>query len=596
MTANDIASYIISKKEVPEFSLKDEWRQIRNALTIHSRGYSPAEIIVNRHPSESPESFKWRLSNYEPITQSGWKRAVSSVSRILNDSGYTFDDIRDELLDYCENKRYGRQTFFSFFQQEVLNVMLEDPNGYIVWFPINDGKDSLELRPIIVESTRAEYDDGETFIFLSTEKTPVVVGKNIVNEGNVYYCIDRKEIWRVYQVGNKYENNYERKSNPYWISNTDKALYLKLGGEYGGQGVYHSYFGAFTSFANEAIRQYSDWQATQASCAYPIREIQALPCKSCNGEGYSLETNESGKRGKQRCTSCSGSGVAGITSPFAVIERPIPAEGSRVLFADSPMLRYITPPTEIIKYSRESWELLLDKAERALNLKFVEEAQSGVAKAYDREELYAMLSAISQNLFHDLMEPSLDLLESVMFVGKTYTKPVINIPNSFQIKTQGELLEELRQVNESAPNVIRQGKLQELTEKMFSANPRYKKMLSVLSMYDPLYLYTLPQKEMASAMGVVNMEQLHRSEFALTAMNNIIETKGVSWFQEASENTVMQALDVWLEQNYGLVRNAELQVMQGMNGMLDLFNNPETPDTNNMPIQTANPNIEDGNV
>ena len=132
--------------------------------------------------------------------------------------------------------------------------------------------------------------------------------------------------------------------------------------------------------------------------AFPYREEVAEDCdhpKCRDGLILDVETGNTAS-----CSKCNGTGYIINRSPYGVFIRAKsnPALDGNTNLSD-PVVRFISPPVDIIKYSGEAWQDLLKKAEESLHLLHVVEAQSGVAKAIDREEQYSFLIKISNNIF-----------------------------------------------------------------------------------------------------------------------------------------------------------------------------------------------------
>ena len=53
---------------------------------------------------------------------------------------------------------------------------------------------------------------------------------------------------------------------------------IVLGGDFNADGLYESFFAPYLAFGNEAIRQFSDWQAISTTASFPIREEFFTQC------------------------------------------------------------------------------------------------------------------------------------------------------------------------------------------------------------------------------------------------------------------------------------------------------------------------------
>ena len=155
---------------------------------------------------------------------------------------------------------------------------------------------------------------------------------------------------------------------------------IVLGGDLTDNDYFESYFSAFVPFGNEAIRQYSDWQGVMTTTCFPYREEVAETCSApgCR-DGACWNENE---QEHYPCRVCKGTGRVITRSPFGVFLREknnsiLDGGGNN---SSEPMIRFVSPPVDVIEYSGNAWQTLLKKAEDSLHLNPINEAQSGTAK------------------------------------------------------------------------------------------------------------------------------------------------------------------------------------------------------------------------
>ena len=456
--------------DLPRPARQSRWVKIRNEMRIHTQGTCPKEVLLRRHPHEDEESFDWRIENYVAITRPVILRAIQLISRILEDSSYGLE-ISQELTEYLSQNRFCGTDFFLFLRGQVLLWMIEDPNARLVWLPEGEGcTDSsvpVEVKPVLVASDQIRYADEEAFIFLAETKEPA---------SETYYLLTKNEVVKIERQAEDVGNHFF--ANVIYEHHLGILPVLELRGNSVTGGYYESFLASFLAFGNEAIRQFSDWQVVMATGAYPFKEIQLSPCQYAGCHH--------GKVGQKHCPRCDGKGFELHMGPFSAMVRPMNPSFSGEEKNNTPMLRFITPPTEIIEYSQQAWEVLLQKAEEALSLRHVYEAQSGIAKIHDKEELYTLLSHIGANIYDHLMAGSLNIIERYR---NPFTPSTVAVwkPASYQLadgKAWQNTFEEQIKTG-AAPHLILQS-LSRWTEIQYGANPAIQRMTQFLIKHDPL--------------------------------------------------------------------------------------------------------------
>jgi len=510
----------------------EHWNRVRETMFIHTRGRNPERILTQRRPNEDPEVQKYRLSIYEPITKGSMNRAIDKLFRIFQNANFSIS-VSDELNTYLSEKKFDGQFFYSYIQKFIMRRMIEDPNGFLAWIPSGDGltdpSKKVDVEPVLIMSDQIKVLD-ENIITWETENEHSMVrvnGRN-VDDGCVYYSLTETGFYRHEQFGSK----IDRKFNTVLIyeHNIGMVPAIVLGGDYTDENFFDSYFSAFVPFANEAIRQYSDWTAVMTTSAFPYREEMAESCdaKGCrNGIVYNSETDE-----HDRCSTCKGSGRVISRSPFGVFIREKGNTAMGETTSSEPMLRFISPPVDIIKYSGEAWETLLRKAEDALHLTTIDEAQSGTAKQIDREDSFSQLTKISNNVFDEIIYRSLVFIEKYRNVVEP-SDPIIVKPISFSMKSESDLIDEITKLSDkNAPVAFLVESTKDLARKRFSGNKSVSRMVEVLVSYDPIFNLNTKDKQMLLASGTIRKDDLLKSLFAYKTLAGLVALNGTQFLEQ----------------------------------------------------------------
>ena len=511
----------------------DEWVNVRDTMFVHTRGKNPGDILTRRRPNEDPELMDYRLSIYEPITKGSINRAIDKLYRIFGAANFSIQ-VSEELSAYLNEKKFDGQYFYAFIQKYVMRRMIEDPNGFLVWIPygagLTDPTQKVEVYPLIVGSDQIRYLDESTLSWVDySENTMVSEGGKMVEKGEVIYTLDKEGFYRHDQYG----NGRDKKFTLTVVYRHDLQFLpaIVLGGDLTDEGYYDSYFSAFVPFANEAIRQYSDWTAVMTTSGFPYREEVADTCSApgCrDGVCYNPDIDE-----HYACKVCKGTGRIISRSPYGVF---LKEKGGNVLdsnYGNDAMIRFVAPPVDIIEYSGKAWETLLKKAEEALHLDKIDEAQSGVAKNIDREDSFMVLTKISNNLFDEIIYKSLLIIEKFRNVANP-SDPVIIKPISFSMKTEYDLINEINMLHDrNAPVAFLVEATKDLAKKRFSGNKSISRMVEVLVAYDPIYHLDTKDKHMLMLSGTIKKDDLIKSLFAYKTLAKLTAEYGTQYLEKS---------------------------------------------------------------
>lgn len=529
----------------------EHWEEVRNTMFVHTRGKNPGYILTERRPNEDPEVQKYRLKIYEPITKGSMNRAMDKLYRIFQGANFSIQ-VSDELDVYLSERKFSGQYFYSFIQKHVVRRMIEDPNGWLVWFPVGEGLINpaikVEVEPRLVFSNQIKVLTDNLITWKAEDEHSEVWtgmgGNQKENVGAVYYTLDEFSFYKHVQYGRAVDRNFT--TELIYTHNLGMLPGCVLGGDLTDDDYFESYFSAFVPFANEAIRQYSDWQGVMTTSAFPYREETAETCDApgCrHGVVFNKESEE-----HENCRRCNGSGRVISRSPYGVFirEKGSGVFGETGTASNEPLLRFISPPVDIIEYSGKAWETLLKKAEEALHLNTIDEAQSGTAKTIDREDSFAQLTKISNNLFDEIIYKSLVFIEGFRNVVQPMP-PVIVKPISFSMKTEDDLVEEINKLSDkNAPVAFLVETTKDLARKRFSGNKSVSRMVEVLVSFDPIYHIKASDKQQLLASGTIKKEDMLRSLFAYKVLSELVAENGTA-FLENSLGDIFKAIEAKMQ-------------------------------------------------
>jgi hypothetical protein len=399
--------------------------------------------------------------------------------------------------------------------------------------------------------------------FLSNEKSIVKVkrGNKTVESsvGKVYYIITEDAYYRYIQYGKQTDNTFQLEL--WYPHEMGKLPAIVLGGletsklekksvkvRFPEEIPYlTSFFAGMVPYANEAIRQFSDHQAIMVTSGFPVKEIEEIPCtnRECkNGRIYEYDENNK-RKGFHVCPTCDGEGRLAPVSPHGYIFKPRGNSLNNDSKDGGPALRYISPDVAMVKYAGEHWRDLLKESKNAINLILTDLAQSGEAKKVDLQGQTSMVDKIGKNIYENIYKRALEIIDALRFVNRD-SQIDVNLPASFRVKTEMELMEELTKLrNEGAPDFVVAQAAKDYVRKKYAGNKMLQKQCEILIRYDVIFPYTSTQKsEMLASRGITQATYIRsiQSTSAIVIVSDQYKTLGES-FMEASYDDIAKRMD-----------------------------------------------------
>ena len=206
------------------------------------------------------------------------------------------------------------------------------------------------------------------------------------------------------------------------------------------------------------------------------------------------------------------------------------------------MVRIINPNIAVNQYHHDKNKNIMADILDALNLLRIDEAQSGVAKTIDRDNLYRLTKNVSDRLF-EIKDFCLKCFvayrsPSVNFDGYTISKP-----NDFNIQTDSDLMTELIEAqNNGLPVNIRQSIIKEYVSKRHKGNDFELKANAIISALDPIHGYTLAEVQTAIAIGLLSTDDVKKSRKIKDTIQEISETKTIDYFRQKAVSELIEEI------------------------------------------------------
>lgn len=525
----NIEEYAKLFKEYPSPVAQPLWVKDYQYMITHTRGQFREGLLSDRRPNEPENILDFRLKNMRDITRYLFTNMITNIQRALAPSSIEVV-YPDEVSEYLSSNNFDDSDLIGYIRGKVTKFMCEMANGLLVWWPedIGDVTRHVTMRPIIVNPADIVHYDSDVLTFLSAEKSEVVYNKKVQKIGDVYYVILKDKLYKRVQVGNKTDNEYE--FIEHYINPTGSIYALVLGGDATSGKVcitktsfknapeleieyYTSFISGVVPVADECLCRFSDNQGTNIRISYPITETATIECSDCKG-GRS--------HGKEKCESCNGTGrIALVSGPYGNINRPLKTnEPGNEQESDIPAQRYLHPDVAILEHGEKGWQTLYEMVKDGLYQLYSEQAQSGYAKEFDREDKLAFLDKVANHVYNYLLRNSVQIIYKFWFPSREWPEVTINLPATFTPKTTADLTAEIKSLkDQNAPDILIAEKTRELMYKSFSGDPRRMRMYDIYTQIDPLYLRTPREKADLLALDAITNEDIKRSAIAISVIS-----------------------------------------------------------------------------
>lgn len=547
--ALDLARYEKDFFKLPGPAQQSRWVGEYEVVSVHTQGRVAKKLIKKRRPYEDKEINEYRIANYEPITKGPFRRFKTNLSRVFAASQVTIETGNERVQEYIDGNNFQGMSLRSFWSRKLAGRMIDDPNGFIVWWVDRAPETPNErVSPtcFLVLSKNVKHMTADVFTWLSNEKSmvnapdPAGGGARLDQPlGDVYYIVTSTEYWKFQQVGRIEEMSFVMM--PHYTHGIGYLPIDVLGGEEITEADektnedvtwYTSFVSNAIPYANECARQWSDHQGVLIVSGFPLREMKPIKCSASGCKEGWVTTRKDNTDAVERvvCGVCKGRGKVPPFGPYGVLlreEQGILSAGGGNTRDDRDMVKFLNPDPAILEFGSKTWREYKADMEKELDLLFVEEAQSGVAKDIDREGKVAKLDLMGHHLFTVLMKRSIIILGKLLFSEVDEKALNIILPPTFTVRNEKDLTNEVKASREGQvpASIIAQLYL-EFIRKRFAGNRLLVRQHETLVLYDPLYGMTVEELTTAQAGGVIDDLLVRRHELAATALQRLVRDSG----------------------------------------------------------------------
>jgi hypothetical protein len=422
----------------------------------YSDGEYPRKLIDEVRPNEHIIVKEYRKKTYEAVFSEVYDRVLNALNKIQRADGFflKFPDTQypriakdEDLKTYLTKNFTASKSLMNWAFQVGLKQYTIDANGVIiVWAEQAEPTEYKKPKPYVINSSSIVYHyEGNSIVYKDDDN------------GNVYYSIDKISWskWRKKKKGNGFD----------LVEETLHGLGVFPGFTIGGVveeeeelgREYQSRLKAMLPWLNVATVEFSDLRAEITQHIHSTVWIyQDEQCKSCNGQGFTFTKEQE----RVPCTNSKCKDGQIPTSPYETIRvRPAKTTMGEVP-APTPPMGYIQKQTEIAELQDKRINEMRYRSLAAINMQFLEAqpaAQSGVAKAYDRDETNNTFYGVAVDIgtiMTNIAELCAMWRYKEIYDVETIKSmvPVCVVPNQFDILGSQLILEEIKAAKDSGLN------------------------------------------------------------------------------------------------------------------------------------------------
>lgn len=503
--------------------------------------------LLNKHPREDSVTRNWRLSVYRPMTQGPYLKVIETIrTAIFQNSNYTLSVELSEDSQYLWANNFAGLDIIQYFSDHLKNI-IEDPNAYYV------------IRP---SKPAGQYENNEpitpTIVFVPSRFIRYVAPDF---SDFAYIDPDNENVgWLINTVGIFRFENQKGKGGRRWV-----MLDPETGGYYAHMLGYvpayvaggvkntvdkfnESWLVAAKAATDEYISSYSSEQMVDKEASHPFITMAWADCTApgCN-RGY-VETgqiNEYNIPIQQHCKTCRGTGKVMSQNPGQRLYAPMAD-------MDKDLIKITNPNVAINEYHHEKNKDVLNIILDALNLLKTLQAQSGVAKTIDQEQLYRFVKNISDDIFGRLIFNCVkDIIgyrnvTVIDGVASPYVYPFsLILPSEFGIPSAAELLDELKlSIDASMPDYIRAEIATMYVDRKFNGDAVLDKKTMLIMDNDPLAMMPATIKSDNLSMGVLDKNAVMFSILLPNILDSIIKDYSATKFLKATTESIMKEVQI----------------------------------------------------
>lgn len=492
---------------------------IYNHLSFHINGYQYQQqpenpyfglLIDDRRPSESETIKEYRRKIYTSATKPTCFKVINSLKKIVKSQDWKIDYSKskpsprvsdDESMEnYCENDYPIFGSIENWLYSYGMKEIMVDPNGAIVVMPLSFEVESNEyLKPFasyIHSNDILDFKQNHYIVFKSNMMSEYKVGDRIVKEP-IIVVMDTMSMWYAKKTSSNMEYTVELMYN----HNFGDVPAILGGGIYreivDETPLFDSFMSPMLPSLDVTARESSDLDAEVVQHIYSTMWYMAGEnCGSCSGVGKVK------KNGKQIvCPDCHGAGVMQKTPYKDIVIKKSMFDNTNI---PTPPAGYVNKPTEIVTLQDTRIKNHLTNALSAINMEFLSQtpmAESGIAKAVDRDELNNFVYGVAYHMVENVLKPIYKFTAEWRYSSIIQNEkaiddmlPMIAIPERYDLLSEEMLLDNISKANQSDVDAVIISEMQiDYINKKFRENTDVRDKLIAINELNPFVGVTVDE-------------------------------------------------------------------------------------------------------
>ena len=454
--------------------------EMYESLEIHADGEYPAHLIEDRRPAESDDIKNYRKKIFVPITKPYFTKVYNSLMKIRKSQDWSISFTGEVPPVIADNETPERYLMYDFprngsitnwYFGVAFKYYLIDANAVVFTYPM-----SFEVAPneyykpyprVYDADDVIDYKEGKYYLLKEDESSSYTENGVSYSNGERYWLV-QPDVIQIFE---------KRNSGVYEIMQVENILgyipirhmYGLIKEQYSDCALYESRLSGIVPKMDEAVREYSDMQASIVQTMFPtMYSIQPQACGRCKGVGEIPKENSA----PVQCPSCGGKGLLPL-NPFEHLVMPAPRPGEPSI--PTPPMGFVQKDTNIITIQDGRIKQHLYDALAAINMEYLADvpiSQSGVAKQVDREELNSFVHSVAEDSVRILDQVIYDICAwryGGMVSDINSILPYIPVPERYDMLSGKVLVDELATMTNSKvdPAIINAAQI-ELAAKKFN--------------------------------------------------------------------------------------------------------------------------------
>lgn len=576
MTTLPRALEIISGIKFTQAAFIEQWREIYYRTSIHTTGACPRFYplrdnangigladsyftpsgwlherydlifdthLLNKHAREPEITRQWRKSVYRPYQQTPLLESISSTSAcIFGDSKYTLSVDNKEDNDYINGNNFDGKTLVGYFEW-MFKAICEDPNSLFLVIPKEPGyaTTTKKVEPQICHIP-------SRYIIHIEEKEVI------------YYEPCMTYAWFVNELG---YFRFEKKNEQWYPMDANVGYYAHLltyrpahfaGGIWNTHKYYDSYLKSAQAFCDDFVSAHSDVQMINKEASHPFIQAASSDCPDCNGlrqvrvcSVCRLSDNDCTCESVDNihlhdCETCRGSGKQSYNPADWMIVPPDQMGND--------LIKLVQFDIGVNTYLDKHASDILLGIKKSLHQQHIEEAQSKIAKDVDRSGEFLYRSMVSTGVWGLIEKCLIDIL-SIRNTATVngYRKPdvpkyILVKPTDFDLKTEGDLLEDFKESTEAkTPDWVRQRQIEQYVDKVFGGDDVMKRKASLINQMDAFSVTAISDKIGLLSANGISQKDFQYSNLLPKMLDEVARTKGSAWFVQADFEDINTEVD-----------------------------------------------------